>query len=220
MAITNYTPPAERAEDLTLSTGETVRLLSEDGAWAFVCTVDPAKRRGWVPSSMLKRKGGSQHTATRRSLSVGDIYNAFEEDRATTQRITPTPKPPVPTPRSDLELRRQLPVDFIGAPSEEAPPMPGVPPGHDHKAGKKIWLSNSLGDQNDISPYHSNTMETGDEKKENHQLWNIFLMNSQILSKTITRNLPKSLAERELIFRALDCSRSVVHAEEDSVQMF
>ena len=63
-------------------------------------------------------------------------------------------------------------------------------------------------------------METGDEKKEDRQLWNIFLMNSQILSKTIRRNLPKSLAERELIFRALDCSRSVVHAEEDSVQMF
>ena len=143
MAITNYAPPADRAEDLPLLTGETVRLLSEDGVWAFVCTVDPAKRRGWVPSSMLKKKEGSQHPATRRSLSVGDIYDAFQEEQAAAQRMTPpTQKPPVPTPRSDLELRK-MPVDFMGAPSEEAPPMPGAPPGHDHKPGTKILLYNS-----------------------------------------------------------------------------
>lgn len=136
VAITNYTPPADRAEDLPLSTGETVRLLSEDGPWAFVCTVDPTRRRGWVPFSMLKKKGGSQHSATRRSLSVGDIYNAFQEEQAAAQRITPTSKPPVPTPRSDLEIRKQSSVDFTGAPIEEAPPMPGAPPGHDHNPGK------------------------------------------------------------------------------------
>ena len=73
---------------------------------------------------------------------MGDIYNAFEDEQAAAQRITPTPKPPVPTPRSDLELRKQLLVDFVGAPSEEAPPMPGAPPGHDHNPGKKILLSN------------------------------------------------------------------------------
>lgn len=37
-----------------------MRLLSEDGVWAFVCTADPTRRRGWVPASMLKKKGGSQ----------------------------------------------------------------------------------------------------------------------------------------------------------------
>jgi len=142
VAITNYTPPPDRAEDLSLSTGETVRLLSEDGVWSFVCTVDPAKRKGWVPSSMLKRKGGSAHPATRRSLSVGDIYNASQDEQATGPRLTPSPKPPVPTPRGDLELRKQLSVDFMGAPSEEAPPMPGAPPGHDHNPGRKILLSN------------------------------------------------------------------------------
>ena len=142
MAITNYTPPPDRAEDLPLSTGETVRLLSEDGAWAFVCTIDLAKRRGWVPSSMLRRRGDSAHPAARRSLSVGDIYNAFQDEQATGQRITHTPKPPVPTPRSDLELRKQLSVDFMGAPTEEAPPMPGAPPGHDHNTGRKIVPSN------------------------------------------------------------------------------
>ena len=173
MAITNYTPPADRVEDLPLSTGETVRLLSEDSAWAFVCTVDPTKRRGWVPYSMLKRKGGSQHPAARRSLSVGDIYNAFEEEQAAAQRINPTPKPPVPTPRSDLELRKQLSGDFMGAPSEEAPPMPGA--ASSHKSGKKVLLSNSR-----YYPFHSNTV-AGDENKENHQLWDIASMNNQIL---------------------------------------
>lgn len=67
---------------------------------------------------------------------MGDIYNAFQEEQAAAQRITPVPKPPVPTPRSDLEMRRQCSVDFTGAPSEEAPPMPGAPPGHN--PGKKI----------------------------------------------------------------------------------
>lgn len=73
MAITNYSPTADRPEDLPLSTGETVRLLSEDGVWAFVCTADPTKRRGWVPSSMLKKKGGLQLPNTARfaeSLSL------------------------------------------------------------------------------------------------------------------------------------------------------
>ena len=134
MAITNYSPPSDRPEDLPLSTGETVRLLSEDGVWAFVCTVDPAKRRGWAPSSMLKRKGGPQHPSTRRSLSVGDIYDAFQEEEAASQKMTPTQKRPVPTPRGDLEFRK---MDVMGAPSEDAPPLPGAPLGHDRQTGMK-----------------------------------------------------------------------------------
>ena len=114
-----------------------MRLLSEDGVWAFVCTVDPTKRRGWVPSSMLRRKGGSQHAATRRSLSVGDISDAFQEEEAAAQRLTPVQKRPMPTPRGDLEVRRGS-GDMIGAPNEEAPPLPGAPPGHEPKPGKKI----------------------------------------------------------------------------------
>lgn len=146
MVITNYTPPAERAEDLPLSTGETVRLLSEDGVWAFVCTVDPAKRRGWVPSSMLKRKGGLQHPPTRRSLSVGDIHDAFQEEETAAQRMTPIQKRPVPTPRGDV----------TGAPSEEAPPLPGAPPSHDPKPGKKTLNDKHL---NKLlsAEYHSST---------------------------------------------------------------
>ena len=58
VSITNYSPTAEGPEDLPLTTGETVRLLTEDGAWAFVCTLDQSRRRGWVPSSILKKKGG------------------------------------------------------------------------------------------------------------------------------------------------------------------
>ena len=58
VSITNYSPTAEGPEDLPLTTGEIVRLLTEDGAWAFVCTLDQTRRRGWVPSSILKKKGG------------------------------------------------------------------------------------------------------------------------------------------------------------------
>lgn len=65
MAMTNYSPNTDRPEDLPLSAGETVRLLTEDGAWAFVCTVDPTRRRGWVPASILKKKGGIQHSYAR-----------------------------------------------------------------------------------------------------------------------------------------------------------
>ena len=117
-----------------------MRLLSEDGVWAFVCTVDPAKRRGWVPSSMLKKKGGSQHPHARRSLSVGDISDAFQEEEAAAQRMTPIQKRPMPTPRGDLELRK-VPDDLMGAPNEEAPPLPGAPPGLDKKIGKKTLNS-------------------------------------------------------------------------------
>lgn len=128
-----------------------MRLLSEDGVWAFVCTVDPAKRRGWVPSSMLKRKGGSQHPAARRSLSVGDIYDAFQEEETAAQRMTPVQKKPVPTPRGDVKISD----DLTGAPSEEAPPLPGAPPGRDPKPGKK-----TLNDEHLISPYNDNTLSS------------------------------------------------------------
>ena len=68
MAITNYSPTADRPEDLPLSAGETVRLLSEDGVWAFVCTTDPTRRRGWVPASMLKKNGGFNSSYARLEL--------------------------------------------------------------------------------------------------------------------------------------------------------
>ena len=101
--------------------------------------MDPTKRRGWVPSSMLKSKGGSQHNVARRSLSVGDIYDAFQEEEAAARRVMPTQtaqKRPVPTPRGDLEVRKTS-VDLTGAPSEDAPPLPGAPPDKIRKPGKK-----------------------------------------------------------------------------------
>lgn len=136
VAITNYSPTPDRPEDLPLSTGETVRLLSEDGVWAFVCTADPSRRRGWVPASILKKKGGTPISL--RSRSVGDIYDAYEEEQPTAQRVMVMPslsvhKPPLPTPRSDPETRRTS-VDI--APIEPAPPLPGAPPGHKPKPGK------------------------------------------------------------------------------------
>lgn len=78
---------------------------------------------------------------TRRSLSVGDIYDAYQEEEATprVQRVMPSlaPQPqkrPVPTPRSDLE---KTPVDLMGAPNEMAPPLPGGPQ-KNRKPGKKF----------------------------------------------------------------------------------
>lgn len=140
VAMTNYSPNTDRPEDLPLSAGETVRLLTEDGVWAFVCTVDPTRRRGWVPASILKKKGGIQHSYARRSLSVGDIYDAYEEEEAAAQaqRVTPilsshTQKRPVPTPRGDLD---KTPVDMMAAPSEPAPPLPGAPSRQNRKPGK------------------------------------------------------------------------------------
>lgn len=139
MAITNYSPPSDRTEDLHLTANEEVRLLCEDGAWSFVCTVDATKRSGWVPSSLLKSMGGSQCNMTRRSLSVGDIYNAYEEEEAAARGAPLSQmaqKRPVPTPRGDLEQKKNS-VDITGAPSEEAPPLPGAPPDYIRKSGKK-----------------------------------------------------------------------------------
>ncbi|XP_068747551.1 uncharacterized protein [Montipora capricornis] len=128
VAMTNYSPTADRYEDLPLSAGETVQLLSEDGPWAFVCTVDPARKRGWVPSSILKKKGFQQPSYARRSLSVGDIYNSYLEEEAVSQPkklpfSSQLPKRPVPTPRSDLDKTSQ---DVMGVPTEVAPPLPGA----------------------------------------------------------------------------------------------
>lgn len=138
MAITNYAPPPDRNEDLPLTATEEVRLLCEDGAWSFVCTVDTTKRSGWVPTSLLKSKEVSHYNMTRRSKSVGDIYNAYEEEDAAARGAPPSQmvqKPPVPTPRSDLEQKKTS-VDVTGAPSEEAPPLPGAPPDYIRKSGK------------------------------------------------------------------------------------
>ncbi|CAH3013725.1 unnamed protein product [Porites evermanni] len=140
VSITNYSPTAERPEDLPLTTGETVRLLTEDGAWAFVCTLDQTRRRGWVPSSILKKKGGIP--LSQRSKSLGDIFDASQEEEAVApfasvvQRAMPvlsSNKPPVPTPRNDMEIRRTS-VDY--PPTEPAPPLPGAPPNHIFKPGK------------------------------------------------------------------------------------
>lgn len=140
VSITNYSPTAERPEDLPLTTGEIVRLLTEDGAWAFVCTLDQTRRRGWVPSSILKKKGGIP--LSQRSKSLGDIYDASQEEEAVAtfpsvvQRAMPvlsSNKPPVPTPRNDVEIRRTS-VDY--PPTEPAPPLPGAPPNHIFKPGK------------------------------------------------------------------------------------
>ena len=101
---------------------------------------------------MLRREGGSQHPAARRSLSVGDISDAFQEEEAAMQRLTPVQKRPMPTPRGDLEVRKGS-GDMIGAPNEEAPPLPGAPPGHEPKPGKKIPSDEHL-----ISPYNNNIL--------------------------------------------------------------
>ncbi|PFX31728.1 SH3 and PX domain-containing protein 2B [Stylophora pistillata] len=142
VAITNYSPPSDRTEDLHLTANEEVRLLCEDGAWSFVCTVDATKRSGWVPSSLLKSMGGSQCNMTRRSLSVGDIYNAYEEEEAAARGAPLSQmaqKRPVPTPRGDLEQKKNS-VDITGAPSEEAPPLPGAPPDYIRKSDYQVLL--------------------------------------------------------------------------------
>lgn len=127
VAITNYSPTPDRHDDMPLSAGETVRLLTEDGPWAFVSAVDATRRRGWVPASILKKGGGLQSSYSRRSMSVGDIYNACLQDEVAMQPkkllvSSQFPKRPIPTPRSDLEKPAE---DPMGAPAEMAPPLPG-----------------------------------------------------------------------------------------------
>ena len=77
-----------------------------------------------------------------RSKSLGDIYNAYQEEEAVpasasvVQRAMPvlsSNKPPVPAPRNDVEIRRTS-VDY--PPTEPAPPLPGAPPNHIFKPGK------------------------------------------------------------------------------------
>ena len=77
-----------------------------------------------------------------RSKSLGDIYDASQEEEAVAtfpsvvQRAMPvlsSNKPPVPTPRNDVEIRRTS-VDY--PPTEPAPPLPGAPPNHIFKPGK------------------------------------------------------------------------------------
>ena len=77
-----------------------------------------------------------------RSKSLGDIYDASQEEEAVAasasvvQRPMPvlsSNKPPVPTPRNDGEIRRTS-VDY--PPTEPAPPLPGAPPNHMFKPGK------------------------------------------------------------------------------------
>lgn len=127
VAITNYSPTPDRHDDMPLSAGQTVRLLTEDGPWAFVSAVDATRRRGWVPASILKKGGGLQSSYSRRSMSVGDIYNACLQDEVAMQPkkllvSSQFPKRPIPTPRSDLEKPSE---DPMGAPAEMAPPLPG-----------------------------------------------------------------------------------------------
>lgn len=127
VAITNYSPTPDRHDDMPLSAGETVRLLTEDGPWAFVSAVDATRRRGWVPASILKKGGGLQSSYSRRSMSVGDIYNACLQDEVAMQPkkllvSSQFPKRPIPTPRADLEKPAE---DPMGAPAEMAPPLPG-----------------------------------------------------------------------------------------------
>jgi len=127
VAITNYSPTPDRHDDMPLAAGETVRLLTEDGPWAFVSAVDATRRRGWVPASILKKGGGLQSSYSRRSMSVGDIYNACLQDEVAMQPkkllvSSQFPKRPIPTPRSDLEKPSE---DPMGAPAEMAPPLPG-----------------------------------------------------------------------------------------------
>lgn len=77
-----------------------------------------------------------------RSKSLGDIFDAYQEEEAVSpsasvvQRAMPvlsSNKPPVPTPRNDVEIRRTS-VDY--PPTEPAPPLPGAPPNHIFKPGK------------------------------------------------------------------------------------
>ena len=77
-------------------------------------------------------------------MSVGDIYDAYEEEEAAAQaqRVMPilsshTQKRPVPTPRGDLD---KTPVDMMVAPSEPAPPLPGSPSRQNRKPGKKASI--------------------------------------------------------------------------------
>ena len=97
---------------------------------------------------------------TRRSLSVGDICDAYQDEEAAprAQRVMPSlasqpQKRPVPTPRSDVE---KTPVDLMGAPNEMAPPLPGGPQKHNRKPGKKSVVMNFI-----------SLNQTGTERSEN-----------------------------------------------------
>ena len=70
-------------------------------------------------------------------MSVGDIYDAYEEEEAAAKRVMPSlapHKPPVPTPRNDVE---KTTVDLMEAPTEPAPPLPGAPPRQHRKPGER-----------------------------------------------------------------------------------
>ena len=104
-AVSNYSPPPDCREDLALSVGTTVRLVSSDGPWFFVDAVHLPDRRGWVPSSVLKPKVDELSClVSRRSLSVGDITMACKEEEASAKK-TSNHRAPVPLPRKDLPHR-------------------------------------------------------------------------------------------------------------------
>lgn len=72
-------------------------------------------------------------------MSVGDIYDAYEEEEAAAQRVMPSlsshsQKRPMPTPRSDLEK----------APAEPAPPLPGASASQNRKPGEKTSYNKLL----------------------------------------------------------------------------
>ena len=53
----DYQPGHHRQEDITLSKGDIVQLVSADSGWMFVQLMkDDFDKKGWVPDTYLERK--------------------------------------------------------------------------------------------------------------------------------------------------------------------
>lgn len=101
-------------------------------------------RKGWVPSSILKKKVDELSSlVSRRSLSVGDIMMACKDEEEAGSRKAAHSRAPVPLPRKDRkdvhQKPRKLSLEMLDGssdnsgpsslegPSGSSPPLPVEP---------------------------------------------------------------------------------------------
>uniref|UniRef100_A0A7M5WKG4 Uncharacterized protein n=1 Tax=Clytia hemisphaerica TaxID=252671 RepID=A0A7M5WKG4_9CNID len=108
VALMDYDPGQHRKDDIRLTKGDLVQLISSDSGWLFVLLLkDDFDKQGWVPDTYLERK---------LDIDVGSIAAHTERGGS------PKPKPrPRPAPRPRTKPQETPPTDL---PKRPAPPKP------------------------------------------------------------------------------------------------
>eukprot|EP00111_Clytia_hemisphaerica_P024394 TCONS_00071974-protein len=108
VALMDYDPGQHRKDDIRLTKGDLVQLISSDSGWLFVLLLkDDFDKQGWVPDTYLERK---------LDIDVGSI--AAHTERGGSPKPKPRPRP-APRPRTKPQETPQT-----NLPKRPAPPKP------------------------------------------------------------------------------------------------